>query len=63
MCKQWTKCKSYLKLVAAYIRLNCNIQLEYKGAFVSQFAAMFLNNSAWLAFWLLFLTASPGQRL
>lgn len=59
MCKHWTKCKSYLKLVAAYIRLNSNIQLEYKGAFVSQFAAMFLNNSAWLAFWLLFFDRFP----
>lgn len=45
---------SYLRLVRAYIKLNWSIQMEYKGAFISQFMAMFLNNSTWLVFWLMF---------
>lgn len=50
------KLVSYLKLVAAYTRINwlSQTQKEYRGAFLSQFCAMILNNSTWLSFWLLF---------
>ena len=44
----------YLRLCAAYLRINMNAQLEYRGAFYSQVAAMFINDGAWVAFWLLF---------
>lgn len=50
---------SYLRLALAYIRLNWRMQLEYRGAFISQMAAMFLNNSTWLVFWLLFFDRFP----
>jgi ABC-2 type transport system permease protein len=46
----------YLRLCAAYLRININAQLEYRGAFYSQVAAMFINDGAWVVFWLLFFT-------
>src|SRR4051812_30132097 len=46
----------YLGLCAAYLRININAQLEYRGAFYSQIAAMFMNDGAWVLFWLLFFT-------
>jgi ABC-2 type transport system permease protein len=46
----------YLRLCAAYLRTNMNAQLEYRGAFYSQIAAMFINDGAWVVFWLLFFT-------
>ena len=53
---------NYLGLVAAYTRLNLNAQLEYRGAFVMQVAAMFLNDGVWLVFWTLFFTRFPVLR-
>ncbi len=53
---------NYLKLVAAYIRLNLRAQLEYRGAFISQMVAMFVNNGFWLLFWVLFFTKFPVLR-
>ena len=53
---------NYLKLAAAYVRLNLNAQLEYRGAFLSQVAAMFLNDGVWVAFWSLFFTRFPVLR-
>lgn len=50
---------SYLRMARAYLRLNWRIQMEYKAAFASQFLAMFLNNSTWLVFWLLFFNRFP----
>jgi ABC-2 type transport system permease protein len=44
----------YLRLCAAYVRININAQLEYRGAFYSQVVAMFINDGAWVMFWLLF---------
>jgi ABC-2 type transport system permease protein len=49
----------YLRLSAAYLRININAQLEYRGAFYSQVAAMFINDGAWVVFWLLFFTRFP----
>jgi len=49
----------YLQLGAAYLRININAQLEYRAAFYSQIAAMFINDGAWVVFWLFFFTRFP----
>ena len=54
--------RNYLGLAAAYTRLNLNAQLEYRGAFISQVAAMFLNDGVWVVFWILFFTRFPVLR-
>jgi ABC-2 type transport system permease protein len=53
---------NYLGLAAAYTRLNLNAQLEYRGAFLSQVVAMFLNDGVWVVFWALFFTRFPVLR-
>ncbi|HKX29772.1 MAG TPA: ABC-2 family transporter protein [Blastocatellia bacterium] len=53
---------SYLRLAAAYTRLNLQAQLEYRGAFITQIAAMFINDSAWVIFWSLFFARFPVLR-
>ncbi len=45
-----------LRLLAAYTWLNLRAQLEYRGAFISQVLAMFLNDGVWVAFWALFFS-------
>ena len=55
----FAKILSYLRLARAYIKLNWSMQMEYRGAFVSQALAMFLNNGTWLAFWMLFFSRFP----
>jgi ABC-2 type transport system permease protein len=50
---------SYLKLAAAYVRFNFKAQLEYRGAFFSQVASMFVNDGAWVVFWVLFFKRFP----
>jgi ABC-2 type transport system permease protein len=52
----------YLGLAWAYVRLNFAAQLEYRGAFVSQVVAMFVNDAVWVAFWALFFTRFPVLR-
>ncbi|HEY9731240.1 MAG TPA: ABC-2 family transporter protein [Drouetiella sp.] len=47
---------NYLKLAFAYTRLNLDAQLEYRGAFLSQVLAMFVNNIIWVWFWVLFFS-------
>jgi len=54
--------RSYPSLAFAYIRLNFNAQLEYRGAFLSQVVAMFLNDMVWVTFWVLFFTRFPVLR-
>ncbi len=54
--------RNYVGLAWAYIRLNLNAQLEYRGAFISQAVAMFLNDLVWVAFWSLFFTRFPVLR-
>jgi ABC-2 type transport system permease protein len=56
------KLRSYVALVASYIRFNLNAQLEYRGAFISQVLAMFLNDGVWVAFWVLFFNRFPVLR-
>jgi ABC-2 type transport system permease protein len=53
---------NYLDLAWAYVRLNMRAQLEYRGAFVSQVAAMFVNDCVWVVFWALFFTRFPVLR-
>lgn len=50
---------NYVQLGAAYLRINTNAQLEYRAAFYSQVAAMFINDGAWVVFWLFFFTRFP----
>jgi ABC-2 type transport system permease protein len=53
---------SYLELVMAYVRLNFNAHLEYRGAFITQIIAMLINNSVWLIFWAIFFNRFPVLR-
>ena len=50
---------SYLRLAATYVRFNFRAQLEYRGAFFSQVASMFINDGAWVVFWMLFFKRFP----
>ncbi len=54
--RQMRRTANFLGLAVAYTRLNFNAQLEYRGAFLSQVAAMFINDGVWVAFWSLFFT-------
>ena len=56
------KLTSYLAMAGAYVRLNLRAQTEYRGAFLSQAVAMFLNNAVWVAFWCLFFDRFPVLR-
>lgn len=47
---------NYFRLAFAYTRLNLDAQLEYRGAFLSQVIAMFVNNVIWVCFWVLFFS-------
>lgn len=53
---------NYLDLAVAYIRFNLKSQMEYRGAFISQIAAMILNDGVWVAFWVLYFTRFPVLR-
>ncbi len=53
---------NFLMLAWSYVRFNLSAQLEYRGAFVSQVGAMFVNNAIWLLFWSLFFTRFPVLR-
>ncbi len=53
---------SYIKMAAAYVRLNLCAHLEYRQAFISQVVAMFINNCFWLAFWDVFFDRFPVLR-
>ena len=55
----WRTFSDYLRLAAAYVRFNFRAQLEYRGAFFSQVAAMFLNDGVWVVFWILFFKRFP----
>jgi ABC-2 type transport system permease protein len=54
--------RSHLSLAGAYTRLNFNAQLEYRGAFLSQILAMFINDTVWVIFWGVFFTRFPVLR-
>src|SRR5689334_8709048 len=49
----------YVRLLTAYLRANLNAHLEYRGAFVSEALAMFMNDGVWVAFWILFFDRFP----
>jgi ABC-2 type transport system permease protein len=48
-----------VRLLVAYIRLNLAAQLEYRGAFISQVIAMFINDGIWVVFWVVFFNRFP----
>lgn len=50
---------SYLQLASAYIKINFKSLIAYRGAFISQMVAMFINDFVWIAFWCLFFTRFP----
>ncbi|MBC7999333.1 MAG: ABC-2 family transporter protein [Leptolyngbya sp.] len=50
---------SYLKLAVAYMQINFKSLIAYRGAFISQMVAMFINDFVWIAFWSLFFTRFP----
>lgn len=50
---------NYLGLAAAYVRFNVKSQLEYRAAFLSQSIAMFINDLAWLAYFVMFFERFP----
>jgi ABC-2 type transport system permease protein len=58
----WRSLLEYCRLVAAYTRMNVRAQVEYRGAFISQVAAMFLNDGIWVVFWIFFFTRFPVLR-
>lgn len=49
----------YIKLAGAYCRANLHAQLEYRGAFISEALAMFLNDGSWVVFWIFFFRKFP----
>ncbi|MBX3085815.1 MAG: ABC-2 family transporter protein [Anaerolineae bacterium] len=51
-----------VRLLAAYVRLNLAAQLEYRGAFLSQVIAMFINDGIWVIFWVVFFDRFPVLR-
>jgi len=52
----------YIRLASAYLRINLNAQLAYRGAFFSEAIAMFINDGAWVLFWVFFFTRFPVLR-
>lgn len=54
-----TRYRGYGALFLAYVRFNLRAQWEYRSAFVSQVAAMAVNNGFWLTFWILFFHRFP----
>src|SRR5436190_12540606 len=52
----------YIRLACAYLRINLNAQLAYRGAFFSEAIAMFINDGAWVLFWVFFFTRFPVLR-
>jgi ABC-2 type transport system permease protein len=55
----WKSFLDYVRLAAAYTRINVRAQLQYRGAFMSEIAAMFINDGVWVVFWVFFFTRFP----
>lgn len=53
---------NYLQLATAYLCFNLKAQSSYRGAFISQMAAMFFNNCCWLLYWSMFFHMFPVVR-
>lgn len=43
----------FLNVFSAYVRCNLSAGMAYRGAFIAQVFGMFLNNSAFIVFWLI----------
>jgi ABC-2 type transport system permease protein len=50
---------NFLRLAGVYVGFNFKSQIEYRSAFISQVAAMLINDCFWLAFWLFFFQRFP----
>ena len=50
---------NYLSLAASYFHFNVRAKLEYRAAFVSQVAAMFVNDCVWLAYFVMMFDRFP----
>lgn len=53
------KLHSYLRMLGAYVGFSWRAQIQYRGAFITQAAAMFVNNCVWLLFWSFFFARFP----
>ena len=51
-----------LGFLAAYVRANLKVALEYRVAFWGNVLSMFLNDLMWLGFWAIFFTRFPEVR-
>lgn len=47
------------RYIPAYWQFNLAMALEYRASFISQVAAMFLNDALWVVFWSLYFTRFP----
>jgi len=52
----------HLRLLRAYLGANLSMAMEYRAAFFAQVFGMMLNNSLWLAYWVLFFHRFPVVR-
>ncbi len=52
--------RSYLGLVAGYLKANISMEMEYRASFVTRVLGMLLNDCMWLAFWVLYFTRFPA---
>lgn len=53
---------NWLDLAFAYVRLNLRAQMEYRAAFISQLAAMAINDTVWVIFWAIFFSRFHALR-
>lgn len=63
MGAEWMRqTRGWLGLIGGYLRFNLRAQMAYRGAFLLQIGAMFLNDLAWVAFWVIFFERFPVLR-
>jgi ABC-2 type transport system permease protein len=55
----WRSLQEYLRMAAAYVRINFKAQLEYRAAFVSEAVAMLMNDAIRLVFSVFFFRRFP----
>lgn len=52
--------RSYLGLVAGYLKANVSMEMEYRTSFATRVFGMLLNDCMWLAFWVLYFARFPA---
>ncbi|MBK9143297.1 MAG: ABC-2 family transporter protein [Candidatus Melainabacteria bacterium] len=55
----WKKLANYLDLAYSYFGFNLKAKLEYRGAFICQVTAMFVNDCIWLAYFVMVFDHYP----